>query len=204
LTGIGESALADLIGEARLRRTNPQMATYARVDAVDLRISAHADERRAAAELVARAEAEIEPLIAGYRFARGEETWVDALGQRLHGRRVAVVEVGTAGQVVALLGAAPWFTFGESLALDWPLAHVHRDLRTYAARVRDVASTEIGLAVRARERAGDTSVTVATDIGGRTSRVTHTAFLAGDVGRRRAALIAASELWKRLADPAPG
>jgi hypothetical protein len=30
------------------------------------------------------------------------------------------------------------------------------------------------------------------------TQVTRTAFLAGDTGRRRSALIAAAELWKRL------
>nr|MBA3851377.1 competence/damage-inducible protein A [Chloroflexota bacterium] len=34
LTGIGESALADLIGEAILRAPDPEVATYARADAV--------------------------------------------------------------------------------------------------------------------------------------------------------------------------
>jgi hypothetical protein len=43
-------------------------------------------------------------------------------------------------------------------------------------------------------------VTVATDIEGRIARVTRTAFLAGDLGRRRAALVAAAELWRRLGD----
>ena len=109
LSGIGESALADLVGEDRLRRANPQMATYARSDAVDLRISAVGDGGTRAADLVAQAEAAVAPLLAGYTFARGDETWIDALARRLAGRRVAVVEIGTAGQLAALLGAADWF-----------------------------------------------------------------------------------------------
>ncbi len=177
------------------------MATYARVDAVDLRISAIGEGRRSAADLVAQAEAEVAPLVAPYRFARGDETWIDALTHRLDGRRLAAVEIDTAGQLAALLAAAPWFVFGETLAPDSALARAHDGLEAYATRVREVAGTEVGLAVRARERAGDTSVTVATDIAGQTSRVTHTAFLGGDMGRRRAALIAASDLWRRLGDP---
>jgi molybdenum cofactor synthesis domain-containing protein len=202
LTGIGESALADLVGEERLRRRNPEMATYARLDAVDLRISATGDGRRSAADLITEAEAEVGPIVAPYRFASGDETWVDALTHRLDGRRLATVEIDTAGQLAALLASAPWFVFGETLARDSALARAHGALEAYATRVREVAGTEVGLAVRARERAGDTSVTVATDIDGRASRVTHTAFLGGDMGRRRAALIAASELWRRLDDAA--
>ena len=41
-------------------------------------------------------------------------------------------------------------------------------------------------------------MTIATDIEGRIQRVTRTVFLAGEQGRRRAALAAASELWHRL------
>src|SRR4051795_4558982 len=41
-TGVGESQLVGLIGEQVLRRLNPVVATYARVDAVDVRVSATA------------------------------------------------------------------------------------------------------------------------------------------------------------------
>lgn len=200
LTGIGESALADLIGEERLRRSNPQMATYARFDAVDLRISAVGDAGIRAADLVAEAESQVMPLLGAYCFARGDETWIDALSARLAGRRLAVVEIGTAGQLGALLAAAPWFVFGETVSPDSPLARAHHGLEPFATRVREVAATDCGLAVRARERRGDTSVTVATDIEGRRSRITRTAFLTGDQGRRRAALAAAAELWRRLGE----
>jgi nicotinamide-nucleotide amidase len=203
LAGIGESALADLVGEERLRRANPQMATYARLDAVDLRISALGDGQVAAADLVALAEADVAPLLAPYLFARGEETWIDALTARLGVRRVALVEVGTAGQVAALLAPAPWLVFGETLAPGSALARAHHGLQAYATRVRGVADTEIGLAVRARVRGADTSVTVATDIEGRLASVTHAVFMAGEQGRRRAALAAASELWRRLAGEEP-
>jgi len=203
LTGIGESALADLIGEARLRRANPQMATYARVDAVDLRISAVGDESARAVDLVAEAEADVAPLLAPFCFAHGDESWIDALTGRLDGRRLALVEIGTAGQLGSLLAPAPWFVFGETLAPDSPLARAHHGLEPYATRVRELAGAEVGLAVRAREREGDTAVTVTTDIEGHVARVTRTAFLAGDQGRRRAALVAAAELWRRLGDARP-
>jgi nicotinamide-nucleotide amidase len=202
LAGIGESALADLLGEARLRAANPQVATYARHDAVDLRVSATAADGPGAAALVDRAIAEMGPLLAPYLFARGDETWADAIGVRLAGRSVALVETGTGGQLGALLGAAPWLLFAETLAPNTPLARRHRDLAAYARRVREIAGVEVGLAVRARERAGDMAVTIATDIEGLVARTTRTAFLTGDQGRRRAALAAAAELWRRLGDGA--
>ena len=43
LAGIGESAVAALLGERLLRAENPVVATYARADAVDVRISARAE-----------------------------------------------------------------------------------------------------------------------------------------------------------------
>ena len=42
LTGIGESLVADRLGEAILRAENPEVATYARADAVDVRLAAAA------------------------------------------------------------------------------------------------------------------------------------------------------------------
>ena len=62
LTGIGESQLADRLGDALLRRPNPEVATYARADAVDVRISAVGDDD-------ATAEAHVEA--AAQRGARG-------------------------------------------------------------------------------------------------------------------------------------
>ena len=50
--GMGESLLVDAIGEDVLRRRNPEVATYARVDAVDVRVSAIAEGGRTARELV--------------------------------------------------------------------------------------------------------------------------------------------------------
>jgi hypothetical protein len=203
LAGIGESVLVELLGEPRLRAANPLLATYARPDAVDLRISAVASAEGTAAELIARAEADIEALVAPYLFARGRESLVDALGVRLRGRRLGTVEIGSGGQLGALLGAAPWLVFAETLAPDSAMATAHHDLVEYATRVRAVGDAEVGLALRARERKGDTAVTIAADIEGRLERVTRTAFLGGEQGRRRAALAAAAELWRWLG-PAGG
>ena len=52
LTGIGESQVADRLGEDLLRGANPVVATYARVEAVDVRISAVGDSHAAADDLL--------------------------------------------------------------------------------------------------------------------------------------------------------
>ena len=57
LAGIGESQVADLLGEPLLRATNPIVATYARAEAVDVRVSAIATATATAADLVEPAAA---------------------------------------------------------------------------------------------------------------------------------------------------
>jgi nicotinamide-nucleotide amidase len=200
LTGIGESALVGLIGDEVLRRRNPEVATYARVDAVDVRVSAEAEGGRTAAELLETALGELLPALQPYIFARGDETWPDAIGKRLDGRTAAFVEVGTGGQVAALIGSAAWLLLGELLAPDGALARSHEHMEDFARQARTVAGSDVGLAVRARERDGDMAVTVAVALGDDVTQVTRTAFLGGEMGRRRAALIAAAELWKRLGE----
>jgi nicotinamide-nucleotide amidase len=202
LTGIGESLLVDLIGVDLLSQSNPQVATYARVDAVDVRISAVGGPGGSAREQVDRVLATLGPRLEPYLFARGDEGWPEAIGRRLAGRTLATVEIGTAGQLAALLGTAPWLRFAELVAADSPQARAHRDARSYATRVREAGGADVGLAVRTRERQGDLSVTIACDDGNRVTQVTRLAFLSGDQGRRRAVNLACAELWASLA-PAP-
>jgi len=201
LTGIGESAVVALVGEEVMRAGVPEVATYARADAVDLQVAARGDGSAAMVEdMVQR----LLPVLEPYVFARGSETWLEAVGRRLAGRTLAVVEIGTAGRCGALFGPAEWLLFAETLAPGGALASRHPDIRTFAAYVRGFADADIGLAIRARERGGDTAVTIAIDLGeaasdpDRVHRVTRTAFLIGDEGRRRAAITAAAELWQLL------
>lgn len=207
LTGIGESAVVDLLGEPILRADEPQVATYARLDAVDVRISATGDGHRSARAIVAETVATLMPLVAPYVFARGDEGWPEALGRRLGPRHVATVEIGTAGQLGALLGTSSWLALAEEVGPDTPTAQAP-DLRSLARAVRDRAGVEVALAVWARPRADDLAVRVVVDIGGHVTEAEHTAFRGGEIGRQRAANTACAVLWARLADgptesPAP-
>jgi nicotinamide-nucleotide amidase len=198
LTGIGESAAAELIGEAILRAAQPSVATYARADSVDVRISAVAAGGEEAAVIGERCSVQLEERLSEYVFAHDDEGWPEALGRRLAGRSLGVVEIGTAGRLIALLGTAPWLTFAEVLPPDTPQARAHRDVGRFAERVREAGPADIGLAVRARERAGDTAVTIAVASAEGTHRETRLAFLSGVAGQHRAALAACAALWKRL------
>ncbi len=200
LTGMGESLLVDVIGEDVLRRRNPEVATYARLDAVDVRVSAVAEGGRSARQLVDDAIARLVPALGPYIFARGDEGWPNAVGRRLAGRTVAIAESGTAGQLVALLGAETWLVFDETLAPDSGEARAHPDPTELARHVRALAGTDVGLAVRATEAAGDMQVAIAITDGILDTLQERAAFLGGDQGRRRAANLACTELWRWLGD----
>jgi nicotinamide-nucleotide amidase len=193
LTGIGESAVVDLVGTDLLEAPNPRMATYARPDFVDLRVSAVATEEDSAAELVARAVTALSTRVDAYVFARDEAGWLEALGARLAGRTLAVGESGTGGYLGLLLGTAPWL----KLAIAWPEV---LDAVSLAAEVRHRGEADVGLAAVGHEQGDNMQVEIGLDIEGRTETATRTAFRGGDAGRRRSANAALAELWRRLDD----
>lgn len=63
--------------------------------------------------------------------------------------------------------------------------------------MRDFGKADIGLAVHARQTR-DTHVRISICTASGTTDLQRTAFLAGDEGRRRAALAAAAALWETL------
>jgi competence/damage-inducible protein CinA-like protein len=220
LAGIGESQVAERLGEALLRAANPVVATYARAEAVDVRISAVADTTEDATALVEGAATTVLDRLGEHVWATGEATWSDAIGARLGelGWSLAVVEIGTGGSVDALLGDAGWLRFDESVAADAPAATAHLDphltddehaaagetepvpegLLAYARRARELGGSEVGLAVRARARRGDTAVAVAIATPAGERSVSRLVFLTGAQGRSRAALAAAAVLLETL------
>jgi nicotinamide-nucleotide amidase len=211
LAGIGESAVADLLGEEMLRADNPIVATYARAEAVDVRISARS---AGAAQLVGETTERIRALLERHVWAEGETTWSEAIGEALAARgwTCSIVEVGTGGSLAALLGDVPWLRLAETLAVDAPAAAHHPDAESpaaigYAAAIpaagtteglealarngRDVGGSDVGVGVRVRARGDDTAVTVVVVLPDRTHRERRLAFLGGAQGRLRAALVAA-------------
>ena len=214
LAGIGESQVAELLGESLLRATNPIVATYARVEAVDVRVSAIGEGGRSAEALVDATAEEVLRHVGGFVWALGDTTWSQAVGARLGelGWTMAVVEIGTGGSLNALFGDAPWIRFDESIAPDAPAASAHDhaptgttddeaedeegdrpdDLEAYAVRARELGGAEVGLAVRARPRTGDTAVSIAISTPHGTHRVRRLVFLTGPMGRSRAALTSAA------------
>jgi nicotinamide-nucleotide amidase len=223
LNGIGESAVAEILGEEILRRTDPEIATYARVEAVDVRVSASGTDAEGvtAASRVDAAAAVVQEQLAEHIWAEGETTWADAVGGRLEalGWRLAVEELGTGGQVGALFGDVPWLVRATTRALDGPSrggagttepasgeaptgdAASGDDaggLLGIATRARDEAAAEVGLAVRARPRGTELAVSVAVITPDGDRRQTRTTYVGGSMGRSQAALIAAATLFAAL------
>jgi nicotinamide-nucleotide amidase len=196
LTGVGESQLVPLIGKQLLRSTNPTVATYARPDAVEVRVGAVGDGTDSGQAIVDRTVAGLRRRIGRFVFAEGDEGWPEALAMALGSRTLGVVEMGTDGQVVALIGGAPFFAAGEQVRLDEPLDHL-------AQAVRRWAKADVGLAVSAEESTGDTSVQVAIDSAVGSHAEQRTVFLAGAEGRRRAAVAACAVLRQWLTEVAP-
>ena len=201
--GVGESHVAELLGDAMLRRANPIVATYARTDWLDVRVTA-VDEppadgvpARSADAILEETVTDVRTTLSGYVWAEGDTSWADLVSSAASaaGVRLAIVEVGTTGTLGALLAEVPSLersTFaGPGVAPDpaaWPVEEAAVD----AARSVGVA---IGVALVAVTVPGEgthlRAAVVAPDAG--VSRVLELRlFQHGAHGRFRAAVAAAA------------
>jgi len=198
LAGIGESAAAAALGEALLRAANPSVATYARSDAVDVRVSAIAEPGRSAARIVDDAEAAVLAAVGRHVWGHDSDTWPAVLGRELKrsGWSVALVEIGTGGAAARLFGEAPWLTSTRTVAAGDSAAGAAAGgaLVGFATRARRESGASVGLAVRAVETGGDTRVDLAAVGPWGVEESSSTAFLGGSEGRRRAGLAVAAFL----------
>jgi competence/damage-inducible protein CinA-like protein len=190
LTGIGESALVPLIGEELLRGANPQVATYARAEGVDVVVSAESGGDSRAQELVERTVEALRGSLGRYVFAEGEATWAEVLSQSLAGRTLATVEMGSGGQLLALLGSSDFLLHGE-------LRRLTADLVRLAQEIRAAQHATFGLALGVHQ-ARDTHVRVAIASEDGVEEFQRVAFLAGPEGRQRAATVTCAALWEFL------
>lgn len=231
LTGIGESAVADLLGEELLRAANPVVATYARADALDVRVSAVEEDGRDPDQIADEASAKVLALVGDYVWGHGDDTWLGALGEELDrlGWKLAVEEIGTSAATLKLLGEGPWLSYGLCRA-SWselrPLADSSaragaaeatwtEATRTEAAqagaaaaeaaatRLRASSGCEVALVVVATERGGDMAVQAAVATSSGSWSVDQVVFLGGSEGRRRAALAGAALLLRVLRQTRP-
>jgi nicotinamide-nucleotide amidase len=200
LTGIGESVVAALLGEPMLRAENPIVATYARSDAVDVRISARAENGRSPAEIADAASAAVLAAVGDHVWGHDDDTWPAVLGRALTGPdwTVSLVEAGTGGSTTRLFGDVPWLVSSRLVAAGEAEAHIG----ALATRAREISGATIGLAVRTIESGEDTQVEVAASGPWGLRQTRQTAFLGGADGRRRAGIAAAAFLERILRESA--
>ena len=218
LAGIGESQVAELLGEPLLRATNPIVATYARVEAVDVRDLGRRRRRPIGRGPGRVGRARGPRAVGDYVWATGDDDLgpgdrgapggarLDAGDRRdRHGweprgpvRRRAV---GPLRRIDRARGAGgdgprpPTTAVADDADEDECL---RRTPAVRAPRARELGGAEVGLAVRARPRTGDTAVSIAISTPRGDRRVRRLVFLTGPMGRSRAALTAAAILLETL------
>jgi nicotinamide-nucleotide amidase len=197
LTGIGESAVADRLGDALLRASNPIVATYARAESLDVRVAAFREPGgRAADELVEEAVRAVLAAVGEHVWAEGATTWAAAVDGALAARgwTLATSEAGTAGALTALLGRAERLVQAASRRAPEP----GRSPDELAEEARAAAGADVGLALVTRPRSGDTAASIAVVGPDGIHRERRLAFLGGELGQNRAAIAAAHVLLGRL------
>ena len=207
LHGIGESQVAERLGEVLLRTSNPIVATYARHEAVDVRVSARAADGRTAADLADEAETAVLAQLSDHVWARGNTTWAGAIGEALaaHGWTVAIRETGTGGAVVGLLRTLSGLVRAEVMVAD-PRGIGAGDANAMAdatavsdaTAVREASGANVGFALRVAPAGDDMAadIGIVTPDGARSAR--RIAFLRGSQGADRAAIAAAAVLLAAL------
>jgi nicotinamide-nucleotide amidase len=208
--GIGESHVAELLGESMLRAANPVVATYARADWLDVRISAidEADAEgrvtRVATDVLASSEASIREILAGHVLTEGDTSWADLVAEATarEGVRFAIVEAGTHGALGALLAEVPTLerevAHGPAVARDvaaWPV-------EDEAVAIAREAGVEIGLALVAHTDGTQTQLraAVAAPDAGWSRVLDLRLFQHGAHGRFRAGVAAAAFLVEVLGE----
>ncbi|TAL06951.1 MAG: competence/damage-inducible protein A [Chloroflexota bacterium] len=230
-TGLGESAIAERLGSLLDRGANPTIATYARADGVDIRISARPEAAAGPpdhgprlqgdapgpasdpAALLAAAEREVIARIGDHVWGRGDTTWPQAIAEALdtRGWSLAIHETGLRGALPALLSEglgdrlpmvlstiAPAGASADETPSVGDSASGRDGLLDDAQAVRASSGADVGLAVRATTSGGDMAVTIALVDPGGEHVERRLAFIAGPMGRSRAALLAAAVLLARL------
>lgn len=121
--GIGEGQVEEQLG-ALVRLTNPTVATYAKIDGVQVRVSAKAADEATARSLIAPVAEQVREILGPNIFGGDEETLGALVADQLLrcGWGLASVELGTAGALAAEInddGALqPYFRGGFLLAPD--------------------------------------------------------------------------------------
>lgn len=106
--GLGESAVEERL-DALLHNTNPTIATYAKNDAIDVRITAKAGTQEEAEQMVAGMELQARQILGHHVFGVDKETLQSVVGRHLteHNQWLAVMESMTGGLLASTITDQP-------------------------------------------------------------------------------------------------
>ncbi len=106
--GVGESQIADLLGELT-QRGNPSVATYARRHGVDVRVAAQGATPEAALAAITPALEQVRQILGSYSYGEDDQTLAGAaLGElRRLGQTVATLESVSGGWIASQLTDVP-------------------------------------------------------------------------------------------------
>jgi nicotinamide-nucleotide amidase len=117
VSGLGESTVEELL-DSVIHATNPTVATYAKQDAVDVRISAKAATIDEAERLVAETEAKARAVLGEHVFGTDKDTLASVVGKLLQARHqtLSVMESMTGGllasSITDIAGSSAYFVGG--------------------------------------------------------------------------------------------
>lgn len=108
VSGLGESAVEERL-DAILHSNNPTIATYAKSEAVDVRVTAKAADHQRAEEMVARMEAQVRQVLGKHIFGIDKDTLQSVIGKYLAERQqsLAVMESLTGGLLASTITDYP-------------------------------------------------------------------------------------------------
>ncbi len=102
--GLGESSVEELL-DPLIHNSNPTVATYAKPDAVDVRVSAKAESFKEASQLVAEMEGHVRQLLGHHVFGIEGDTLASVIGKHLQEQHqtLSVMESLTGGLLASII-----------------------------------------------------------------------------------------------------
>lgn len=166
VAGLGESTVEERL-DALLHSTNPTIATYAKSDAVDVRVTAKAESRARAEKLVAEMEQQVRQVLGQHIFGIDKDTLQSVVGGHLVQRQqtLAVMESLSGGLLASTItnhpGSSQYFIGGIvayssefKIQMGVPRETIERygaisaeTARAMASAVRQLLNTDYGLGV---------------------------------------------------------
>ena len=170
--GVGEGAVEEQLGDL-IHGTNPTVATYAKPDGVQVRVSAKAPDEETARRLLNPAVAEVEGILGQWIYGRDNETLARVSGRILgeRGWSLASAERGTAGALASEIAGddvlLASYRGGFMVADDGsPLTVESADPGELASAVRQRTGADVGLATVLTQMDGRLAGEYAVDLRG--------------------------------------